>query len=121
MWGLSNIREYKSLSSFFVQFFLTENIFHITSKQLFFNKQINLIFFSKSSTMFYENKTWGLSNIREYKSLSLLYSFSLYRKLLSKTNFQTVFQTSRLLIKRSTMFYKIKHGPPHRYKSHSRT
>src|SRR4051812_32277510 len=92
MWGLSNIREYKSLSSFFVQF-LIENFFQFASKQFFLtNKSFNS--FSKPSTMFYENKTWGLSNIREYKSLSLFYNFSLYRKLFQNT-FQTVFSNNK--------------------------
>src|SRR4051812_17768029 len=78
MWGLSNISEYKSLSSFFVQF-LTENFFQKLQKQFFF-LQTNLISFSKTSTMFYENKTWA-SRILESISPFPFYSFSLYRKL----------------------------------------
>src|SRR3954468_13173137 len=108
MWGLSNIREYKSLSSFFTQ----KTFFQITSKQ-FFIQQIFQIFF-KPSTMFYENKT-GASRILESISpfpLSFI-QFFFVQKTSFKTNFQTVFQTSRLLIKQSTMFYRIKHGPPH--------
>src|SRR4051812_34364741 len=99
MWGLSNIREYKSLSSFFVQFFLTEN-FSQNFKTVFHTNKSHS--FSKSSTMFYENKTWASRILESISPFPFFLQFFFVQKTLSKQYFSNCFQndeTSRLLIK----------------------
>src|SRR3954468_12083394 len=89
MWGLSNIREYKSLSSFFVQFCFNRKLFPNNFKNSFLTNKSHIFF--KPSTMFYENKTWASRILESVSPFSLLYSFSLNRKLLSKQTFKNSF------------------------------
>src|SRR4051812_43809248 len=87
MWGLSNIREYKSLSSFFVQF-LTENFLFQNS----FFIQTNLTSFSKSFTMFYENKTRASRILESISPFSFSFiQFFFVQKILSKQTFKNSF------------------------------
>src|SRR3954468_19312358 len=91
MWGLSNIREYKSLSSFFVQFCFNRKLFPNNFKTVFLTNKSHIFF--KPSTMFYENKTWASRILESISPFSLSsYSFSLYRKLLSKQTFKQFFK-----------------------------